>query len=53
MHALGLLNYKEIKGALDMDLLLLLVSSLAIGTAIQNSGTGGHISGFLLGMTEK
>ncbi|MEZ4987603.1 MAG: SLC13 family permease [Saprospiraceae bacterium] len=49
LYATNLVNYKEIKESIDLDMLILLVASLAIGTAILNAGLGDTLSDLLLG----
>jgi di/tricarboxylate transporter len=43
MVVMNVLTVKSIKDAIDLDLLLVLISALAIGVAIQTSGTAGYL----------
>ena len=45
---LGVLNLSEIKRQLDLGLLMVLVCSLAIGVALEKSGTAALIAGWLM-----
>lgn len=55
MVVMNMLTVKNIKNAVDLDLLVILISALAVGVAIQNSGTAnfvvGYINKFLVGTT--
>jgi di/tricarboxylate transporter len=48
MILFGILNIVEIRRELDLSLLLVLVCSLAIGVALQKSGTADLIAGWLI-----
>lgn len=47
MVLLKVLTINNIKAAVDLDLLLILISALAVGVAIQKSGTSSFLVGFL------
>lgn len=48
----GVLNLTEIRRELDLSLLLVLVCSLAIGVALQKSGTAALVANLLIGLSK-
>ncbi|MEO5979536.1 MAG: SLC13 family permease [Chryseolinea sp.] len=48
MVLIGILNINEIRRELDLSLLLILICSLAIGVALEKSGTGALLAGWII-----